>query len=86
MKNENLIQEAIRHLSKDERNEHIIDLLRRFLLSNQQQPSGKFNIYNYVLRDESRPVLQCVYHCRGVQGCNRCDHYSAHKAGLPKRN
>lgn len=67
MKNENLIQEAIRHLSKDERNEHIIDLLRRFLLSNQQQPSGKFNIYNYVLRDESRPVLQCVYHAEGFR-------------------
>lgn len=67
MKNENLIQEAIRHLSKDERNEHIIDLLRRFLLSNQQQPSGKFNIYNYVARDESRPVLECVYHAEGFR-------------------
>lgn len=67
MKNENLIQEAIKHLSKDERNEHIIDLLRRFLLSNQQQPSSKFNIYNYVVRDETRPVLQCVYHAEGFR-------------------
>ena len=67
MKNENLIQEAIGILSKDEYNEQAINLLRRFLISNQQQPSGKFNIYNYVSKDDSRPALHCVYHSGGFR-------------------
>ena len=67
MKNENLIQQAISILSLDEYNEQAIDLLRRFLISNQQQPKGKFSIYNYVSKDDLRPVLQCVYHSGGFR-------------------
>ncbi len=67
MKNENLIQQAIGILSKDEYNEEAINLLRRFLISNQQQPSGKFNIYNYVSKDDFRPVLKCVFHSGGFK-------------------
>ena len=87
MKNENLIQQAIGILSKDEYNEQAINLLRRFLISNQQQPKGKFNIYNYVSKDDLRPVLQCVYHSGGFRGCNRCEHYSSTcKSGLTRGN
>ena len=67
MKNENLIQQAISILSLDEYNEQAINLLRRFLISNQQQPKGKFSIYNYVSKDDLRPVLQCVYHSGGFK-------------------
>jgi len=69
MKNKEMIQAAIKHLSNREQSEAddiVLDLLRRFLLSNEPSPTGKFDIYKYVSVDElRRKVLTGVYHENG---------------------
>ena len=65
MKNEQLVYDAIKTLSDSESNRPAIELLRQFLLSNQTQKLGKFNIYNYVSKDKFRPNLQGVYYSDG---------------------
>jgi len=69
MKNKEMIQAAIKNLSNREQSEAddiVLDLLRRFLLSNKPSPTGKFDIYKYVSVDELRHmILTGVYHENG---------------------
>ena len=71
MKNEEMIQVAIKNLSNREQSEAddiVLDLLRRFLLSNKPSPTGKFDIYKYVSVDELRHmILTGVYHENGFR-------------------
>lgn len=65
MKNDKMILDAISLLSANEageQNERCIDMLRRFLESNSPSPSGKFDLFNYVAKDELRPILNGIYH------------------------
>ena len=66
MKNQELIQQAIKLLA-DTEHDHITDLLRRFLLSNSPAVSGKFDMYNYVAKDLYRPVYTGVLHENGFR-------------------
>ena len=81
MKNEQLVQQAISTLSlitsaenwSKSINDEIIDLLRRFLTSNQPDINikGKFDLYDYIVTEKyearCRPNLTGVFHQNGFR-------------------